>query len=80
MYATPVIYPVSSIPERFQWIIQANPMTPIVEAFRYAFLGAGTVNPLPAALQLRLHAGGRGHRACHLQPRRSRRLWIRCNL
>jgi lipopolysaccharide transport system permease protein len=44
MYATPVIYPVSAIPERFQWIILANPMTPIVEAFRYAFLGAGTVN------------------------------------
>ncbi len=41
MYATPVIYPVSSIPERFQWLILANPMTPIVEAFRYAFLGAG---------------------------------------
>jgi lipopolysaccharide transport system permease protein len=47
MYATPVIYPVSSIPARFQWIIQANPMTPIVEAFRVAFLGAGTVS-LPA--------------------------------
>lgn len=45
MYATPVIYPVSSIPENFQWIILANPMTPIVEAFRYAFLGAGTVDP-----------------------------------
>ncbi|HEX6036054.1 MAG TPA: ABC transporter permease, partial [Anaerolineales bacterium] len=45
MYATPVIYPVSSIPERFQWMILANPMTPIVEAFRYAFLGAGTVDP-----------------------------------
>lgn len=44
MYATPVIYPVSSIPERFQWIILANPMTSIVEAFRYAFLGAGTVD------------------------------------
>jgi len=44
MYATPVIYPVSSIPARFQWIILVNPMTPIVEAFRYAFLGAGTVN------------------------------------
>jgi lipopolysaccharide transport system permease protein len=44
MYATPVIYPVSSIPARFQWIIQANPMTSIIEAFRYAFLGAGTVN------------------------------------
>jgi lipopolysaccharide transport system permease protein len=44
MYATPVIYPTSSIPERYRWIIQANPMTPIVEAFRYAFLGAGTVD------------------------------------
>ena len=44
MYATPVIYPVSSIPERFQWIILANPMTPIIEGFRYAFLGAGTVD------------------------------------
>ncbi len=46
MYATPVIYPSSSIPARFQWIIQANPMTPIVEAFRFAFLGSGTVSPL----------------------------------
>lgn len=44
MYATPVIYPVSSIPESFQWIIMANPMTPIVEALRFAFLGAGTLD------------------------------------
>ena len=44
MYATPVIYPVSAIPEQYQFIIQANPMTPIVEAFRYAYLGSGTVN------------------------------------
>ncbi|MBI9050421.1 MAG: ABC transporter permease [Anaerolineaceae bacterium] len=41
MYATPVIYPVSSIPEKYQWIIQLNPLSPIVEAFRYAFLGTG---------------------------------------
>jgi lipopolysaccharide transport system permease protein len=46
MYATPVIYPASSIPARFQWIIKANPMTPIVETFRYAFLGAGSVHLL----------------------------------
>jgi lipopolysaccharide transport system permease protein len=44
MYATPVIYPVSSIPERFRWMIQINPMTSILEAFRLGFLGAGTVN------------------------------------
>ena len=44
MYATPVIYPASSIPERFQWVIQANPMTSVIEAFRYGYLGAGTVD------------------------------------
>jgi lipopolysaccharide transport system permease protein len=44
MYLTPVIYPVSSIPARFQPLIWANPLTPIVETFRYAFLGAGTVS------------------------------------
>ena len=44
MYAAPVIYPVSSIPEQFQWIIIANPMTPIIEAFRYAYLGEGAAN------------------------------------
>lgn len=42
MFATPVIYPMSSIPEQYQWIILANPMTAIVETFRYAFLGSGT--------------------------------------
>jgi lipopolysaccharide transport system permease protein len=44
MYAAPVIYPVSSIPAKFQWIILANPMTSIIEAFRHAFLGVGTVH------------------------------------
>lgn len=43
MYATPIIYPASSLPEKYRWILQANPMTPIVEAFRYGFLGSGTV-------------------------------------
>jgi len=44
MFATPIIYPVSSIPEQYQMLIKANPITPIVETFRYAFLGAGTVS------------------------------------
>lgn len=46
MYLTPVIYPVSSIPEPLRPLIQANPLTPILEAFRYAYLGTGTVNLL----------------------------------
>ena len=43
MYATPVIYPLSSI--RGTWarlFILANPMTAIIETFRYGFLGTGT--------------------------------------
>jgi lipopolysaccharide transport system permease protein len=42
MYATPVIYPLSSITGRSRIIIMANPMTSVVETFRYAFLGSGT--------------------------------------
>jgi lipopolysaccharide transport system permease protein len=44
MYVTPVIYPVSSIPERFRLLIEANPLTSILEAFRYAYLGSGMLN------------------------------------
>lgn len=44
MYTTPVIYPVSSMPERFRPLILTNPVTPKLETFRFAFLGAGTVN------------------------------------
>jgi lipopolysaccharide transport system permease protein len=43
MFATPVVYPLSMIGGgTFRWLILANPMTPIVEAFRYAYLGTGT--------------------------------------
>ncbi len=44
MYATPVIYPVSAIPENWRWVANINPITPIVETFRFAFLGAGTAD------------------------------------
>lgn len=46
MYATPIIYPLSTVPEKYRWVALANPMTAVVETFRYGFLGAGTVNPL----------------------------------
>jgi lipopolysaccharide transport system permease protein len=41
MYATPIIFPVSSIPEKWRWVADWNPVTPIVETFRAGFLGAG---------------------------------------
>lgn len=44
MYATPVIYPVSSIPEKYKPIFIANPIAPIIEAFRFAFTGSGNLD------------------------------------
>lgn len=42
MYATPVVYPVSSVSgTSFYKAIMLNPMTPIINNFRYAFLGTG---------------------------------------
>ena len=42
MYASPVIYPVSSIPEKYRWLILSNPMSAVIETFRYGFFGQGT--------------------------------------
>lgn len=41
MYGTTVIYPLSAAPEKYKTIIELNPMTGIIEAFRFAFLGKG---------------------------------------
>ena len=42
MYATPVIYPLSTISEVYKPYVLANPLTPIIETFRFALLGTGT--------------------------------------
>ena len=39
MYITPVVYPASMIPEKWRLIYYLNPMTGVVEGFRYALLG-----------------------------------------
>ncbi len=48
MYATTVIYPLSAAPAKYKWLIELNPMTGIIEAFRFGFLGEGvlTMNTL----------------------------------
>jgi lipopolysaccharide transport system permease protein len=43
MYGSCVVYPLSLVPETFRWIYAINPMVFIIEAFRYAFMGQGTV-------------------------------------
>jgi len=45
MYVTPIAYPLSFLKNKsYAWVIKANPLTPIVEAFRYALFGKGTVD------------------------------------
>ena len=42
MYATPVVYPSSIVPEKWKWLLFINPMAGIVEFNRFAFMGVGT--------------------------------------
>ena len=42
MYATPVIYPLSTLSPKKQWIMALNPVTSIVETFKYGTMGVGT--------------------------------------
>jgi lipopolysaccharide transport system permease protein len=39
MFVTPVVYPASLVPERWQWLFYLNPMAGLIEGFRAAFLG-----------------------------------------
>lgn len=45
MYATPVIYPLSAAPAKYRNIIALNPMSGLIETFRYGFLGTGQFYP-----------------------------------
>ena len=45
MYATPIAYPLSAIPEKYNYIILYNPMTPIIMGFRNSLLGTGYFDP-----------------------------------
>lgn len=44
MYATPIIYPMSAISSKYAWMIKINPLSSIIEAFRYGFTGSGSFN------------------------------------
>ncbi len=44
MYATPVVYPISSIPAQWKALFQINPVAPVIEMFRYSLFGKGSCN------------------------------------
>jgi lipopolysaccharide transport system permease protein len=41
LYASPVVYPASLVPSGFQWLYALNPMTGVIEGFRWALLAHG---------------------------------------
>lgn len=41
MYLTPILYPVSIVPEKYQFLLYINPLTSLVDAYRWVFLGQG---------------------------------------
>lgn len=46
LYATPIAYPVSLVPEKYQLLYHLNPMAAITEGYRYAFFGQEGLHPL----------------------------------
>ena len=44
MYASPIVYPLALVPENYRIYIEANPMTPLIELFRYVLIGKGQPN------------------------------------
>jgi lipopolysaccharide transport system permease protein len=52
MYFTPIIYPVTLIPEPWRWLMALNPMATIVEVFKWGTLGYGQLHATSIALSL----------------------------
>ncbi|HZF20083.1 MAG TPA: ABC transporter permease [Burkholderiales bacterium] len=44
LFGTPIIYPASMIPEKFKWVLAVNPMSGVIEGFRYALVPSRTMH------------------------------------
>jgi lipopolysaccharide transport system permease protein len=44
LFATPIIYPVSMIPERYQWLMALNPLSALIAGFRYVVAPSGSLD------------------------------------
>jgi lipopolysaccharide transport system permease protein len=44
LFLTPVIYPITSVPQKYQWLLYLNPMTGVINMMRSSLLGLGTIN------------------------------------
>jgi lipopolysaccharide transport system permease protein len=44
MYASPIVYPLSTVPEKYKVVLLMNPITSVIEGFKFVFLGTGVWN------------------------------------
>lgn len=56
MYITPIIYSTSALSEKLRFVCRLNPMSPVVEVMRHAFLGTGEVDFLSWGISLAVTA------------------------
>jgi lipopolysaccharide transport system permease protein len=49
MFASPIVYPVSLVPEQWRWLYGLNPMAGVIEGFRWALLGRAAPDPVVMA-------------------------------
>jgi len=49
MFASPIVYPVSLVPEQWRWLYGLNPMAGVIEGFRWALLGQTAPDPVVLA-------------------------------
>jgi ABC-type polysaccharide/polyol phosphate export permease len=47
MFLTPIVYPAALVPARFKWVLDINPMTAVVDAYRAALLDDRLPSPVP---------------------------------
>ncbi len=57
MYLTPVVYATTLIPERFRFLLSLNPMTGVIEGFRWALFGPGVTDTVLAPAFVALSVG-----------------------
>ncbi|MEP7209467.1 MAG: ABC transporter permease [Alphaproteobacteria bacterium] len=46
MYASPVVYSFSMVPQQWKWVVALNPMVGVIEGFRWAVFGKGSLDPV----------------------------------
>jgi homopolymeric O-antigen transport system permease protein len=52
LYASPIVYPLNMVPEKWQWLYALNPMVGVIDGFRWAIFGIGELPVEPLAIGL----------------------------